>query len=82
MAHLNLLHFDGDCDDLLARKQRYLDPVTARVGPRGPMAVGLIKCILKLIRRGMRSAAISRLTVYLKIPLLGVSTITWEAKPI
>jgi hypothetical protein len=34
MPHLNLLHFDGDPEDLLSRKQRYLDPVTARVGPQ------------------------------------------------
>lgn len=34
MSHLNLLHFDGDPDDLLARKQRYVDPVTARIGPQ------------------------------------------------
>lgn len=34
MPYLNLLRFEGDPDDLLARKQRYLDPVTARVGPR------------------------------------------------
>ena len=34
MPHLNLLRFDGDPEDLLARKQRYLDPVTARVGPQ------------------------------------------------
>ena len=30
MAYLNLLHFDGDPDDLLARKQRHVDPVTAQ----------------------------------------------------
>jgi hypothetical protein len=34
MPHLNLLHFSGDPDDLLARKQRYVDPVTARVAPQ------------------------------------------------
>jgi hypothetical protein len=34
MPHLNILHFEGDTDDLLARKQRHLDPVTARVGPQ------------------------------------------------
>ena len=34
MPHLHLLHFEGDTDDLLARKQRHLDPVTARVGPQ------------------------------------------------
>jgi hypothetical protein len=34
MPHLNLLHFEGDPEDLLSRKERYLDPVTARVGPR------------------------------------------------
>jgi hypothetical protein len=33
MPHLNMLHFDGDPEDLLSRKQRYLDPVTASVGP-------------------------------------------------
>ena len=34
MSHLNLLHFEGDPDDLLSRKQRHLDPVTARIGPQ------------------------------------------------
>jgi hypothetical protein len=34
MPYLNILHFNGDPEDLLARKQRYLDPVTARVGPQ------------------------------------------------
>jgi hypothetical protein len=34
MSHLNMLHFEGDPDDLLVRKQRHLDPVTARVGPQ------------------------------------------------
>jgi hypothetical protein len=34
MPHLNLLHFEGDTEDLLARKQRYVDPVTARIGPQ------------------------------------------------
>jgi hypothetical protein len=34
MSQLNVLHFDGDPEDLLARKQRHLDPVTARVGPQ------------------------------------------------
>jgi hypothetical protein len=29
-----LLHFEGDPEDLLARKQRHLDPVTARIGPQ------------------------------------------------
>lgn len=34
MPHLNVLHFQGDTDDLLARKQRYVDPVTVRIGPQ------------------------------------------------
>ena len=34
MPHLNLLRYIGDADDLLARKQRYVDPVTARIGPQ------------------------------------------------
>jgi hypothetical protein len=34
MPHLNLLRYEGDADDLLARKQRYVDPVTARIGPQ------------------------------------------------
>ena len=34
MPYLNLLHFEGDTADLLARKQRYVDPVTARIGPQ------------------------------------------------
>jgi hypothetical protein len=34
MSHLNLLRFEGDPEDLLSRKQRHLDPVTARVGPQ------------------------------------------------
>jgi hypothetical protein len=34
MPHLNMLHFKGDPEDLLARKQRHLDPVTARIGPQ------------------------------------------------
>jgi hypothetical protein len=34
MPHLNLLHFEGDTEDLLARKQRHIDPVTARIGPQ------------------------------------------------
>lgn len=34
MPHLNLLRFDGDPNDLLARKRQYVDPVTARIGPQ------------------------------------------------
>lgn len=44
MSHLNLLHFEGDPDDLLSRKQRHLDPVTARVGPQ---AGGLVHITAK-----------------------------------
>jgi hypothetical protein len=33
MPHVTLMHFPGDPDDLLERKQRFLDPVTARVAP-------------------------------------------------
>jgi hypothetical protein len=44
MSHLNLLHFQGDPDDLLARKERHLDPVTARVGPQ---AGGLVHITAK-----------------------------------
>jgi hypothetical protein len=34
MPHLNVLHFEGEPEALLSRKQRHLDPVTARVGPQ------------------------------------------------
>ncbi len=34
MPQLSMLHFQGDPADLLARKQRHLDPVTARIGPQ------------------------------------------------
>jgi hypothetical protein len=34
MPQLNMLHFQGDPEDLLARKQRHVDPVTARIGPQ------------------------------------------------
>jgi hypothetical protein len=34
MPHLNVLRFAGAPDDLLARKERYVDPVTARVAAR------------------------------------------------
>src|ERR1051326_1864340 len=34
MSHLSLLHFEGDPEHLLARKQRPLGPGPARVGPR------------------------------------------------
>jgi hypothetical protein len=34
MPQLNVLHFEGDPKDLLARKQRHLDPVTARIAPQ------------------------------------------------
>ena len=33
MPYMVMLRFDGDPEDLLARKQEFLDPVTARVGP-------------------------------------------------
>ncbi len=33
MAYVTLMRFDGDPDDLLERKQRHVDPVTARVAP-------------------------------------------------
>jgi hypothetical protein len=44
MSHLNMLHFEGDAEDLLSRKQRHLDPVTARVGPQ---AGGLVHITAK-----------------------------------
>jgi hypothetical protein len=33
MPHVTLLHFDGHAEDLLARKERHVDPVTARIAP-------------------------------------------------
>ena len=45
MSHLNVLHFEGDPEDLLSRKQRHLDPVTARVGPQ---AGGLVHITAKV----------------------------------
>lgn len=33
MATITRLHFEGDSDDLLRRKQEHVDPVTARVAP-------------------------------------------------
>lgn len=33
MKTVTIMRFSGDPDDLLARKQRYLDPVTARIAP-------------------------------------------------
>jgi hypothetical protein len=33
MKIVTIMRFAGDPDDLLARKQRYVDPVTARVAP-------------------------------------------------
>jgi hypothetical protein len=44
MAHLNVLHFEGDPDDLLSRKERHLDPITRR---RGPRAGGLVHITAK-----------------------------------
>jgi hypothetical protein len=44
MSHLNLLHSEGDPEDLLSRKQRHLDPVTACVGPQ---AGGLVHITAK-----------------------------------
>jgi hypothetical protein len=44
VSHLNVLHFEGDPEDLLSRKERHLDPVTARVGPQ---AGGLVHITAK-----------------------------------
>ncbi len=44
MSHLNMLYFEGEPEDLLSRKQRYLDPVTARIGPQ---AGGLVHITAK-----------------------------------
>lgn len=33
MPYVTLMRFEGDPEDLLARKEQYLDPVTARVAP-------------------------------------------------
>lgn len=33
MPYVTLMRFDGDPDDPLERKQRHIDPVTARVAP-------------------------------------------------
>ena len=44
MSHLNLLRFEGDPEDLLSRKERHVDPVTARVGPQ---AGGLVHITAK-----------------------------------
>jgi hypothetical protein len=33
VPYMTLLHFDGDAEDLLARKESHVDPVTARIAP-------------------------------------------------